>query len=171
MHIFSHRIIDKIMHYRICTLWPFIFSYGFIYFSQNFAYVVNEWLIFWHHIDTYSLNAMISFLCRTGSGPQLCRNRLKDVINLSNNILQLNIVQVYEFHGKLEKLKKTNLWTTTENKKKWQIKLCRKICREIIITHTAEPQAEPSQTCKMKPFVKMGMITWIFSAQAEISTC
>ena len=159
------------MHYRICTLWPFISSYGFIYFSQNFAYVVNEWLIFGHHIDTYSLNAMISFLCRTGSGPQLCRNRLKDVINLSNNILQLNIVQVYEFHGKLEKLKKTKLWITTENKKKWQIKLCRKICREIIITHTAEPQAEPSQTCKMKPFVKIGMITWIFSVQAEISTC
>ena len=43
------------------------------------------------------------------SVPQLCRNRLEDVINLSNMILLLTVVQVYEFHGKLENLKKKKL--------------------------------------------------------------
>ena len=40
------------------------------------------------------------------SVPQLCRNRLEDVIDLSNTILLLIVVQVYEIHGKLENLKK-----------------------------------------------------------------
>ena len=33
--------------------------------------------------------------------------------------------------------------------------LCRKIYREIIITHTAQAHEEASQTYKMKPFTKM----------------
>ena len=43
------------------------------------------------------------------SVPQLCRNRLEDVTNLSNTILLPIVVQVYEFHGKSEKLKKKKL--------------------------------------------------------------
>ena len=34
---------------------------------------------------------------------QLCKGRLEDVTNLSNTILLPIVVQVYEFHGKLEK--------------------------------------------------------------------
>ena len=40
---------------------------------------------------------------------QLCRNKLEDVTNLSNTILLSIVVQVYEFHGKLEKLNKKKL--------------------------------------------------------------
>ena len=43
------------------------------------------------------------------SVPQLCRNRLEDVTNLSNTILLPIVVKVYEFHGKSEKLKNENL--------------------------------------------------------------
>ena len=43
------------------------------------------------------------------SVPQLCKNRLEDVNNLSNAILLTIVVQVYEFHGKSEKLKKKKL--------------------------------------------------------------
>ena len=43
------------------------------------------------------------------SVPQLFRNRLEDVTNLSNTILLPIAVQMYEFHGKLEKLKRKNL--------------------------------------------------------------
>ena len=38
--------------------------------------------------------------------PQLCRNRLEDTTELFNTILLPIVVQVYEFHGKLKKLKK-----------------------------------------------------------------
>ena len=38
---------------------------------------------------------------------QLCRNRMEDVTNLSNMILLSIVVQVYNFHGKLEKLNKS----------------------------------------------------------------
>ena len=38
--------------------------------------------------------------------PQLCRNRLEGGTNLSKVILLPIEVQVYEFHGKSEKLKK-----------------------------------------------------------------
>ena len=37
---------------------------------------------------------------------QLFRNKLEDVANLCNTILLTFVVQVYEFHKKLEKLKK-----------------------------------------------------------------
>ena len=40
---------------------------------------------------------------------QLCKGRLEDVTNLSNTILLPIVVQVYEFHGKSEKLKKTKV--------------------------------------------------------------
>ena len=43
------------------------------------------------------------------SVPQLYRNRLEDVTNLSNTILLPIVVQPYEFHGKSEKLKKKKL--------------------------------------------------------------
>ena len=43
------------------------------------------------------------------SVPQLCRNRLEDGNNLSNTILLPIVVQVYEFHGYSEKLKKKKL--------------------------------------------------------------
>ena len=48
--------------------------------------------------------------------PQLCRNRLEDVTNLSNTILLPIVMQVHEFYGKLEKLKKKKLWITTNKK-------------------------------------------------------
>ena len=41
--------------------------------------------------------------------PQLCRNRLEGGTNLSNVILLPIEVQLYEFHGKSEKLKKKKL--------------------------------------------------------------
>ena len=41
--------------------------------------------------------------------PQLCRNRLEHIINLYNTILLPIVVQVYELHGKSEKLKKKKL--------------------------------------------------------------
>ena len=50
------------------------------------------------------------------SVPQLCWNRLEDVTNLSNTMLSPIIVQVYEFHGKSEKLKKKQPWITTNEK-------------------------------------------------------
>ena len=40
------------------------------------------------------------------SHPQLFRNGLEDATNLCNTILLPTVVQVYEFHKKLEKLKK-----------------------------------------------------------------
>ena len=40
------------------------------------------------------------------SDPQLFRNRLEDAANLCNTILLPIVVQMYEFHKKLEKLKK-----------------------------------------------------------------
>ena len=57
---------------------------------------------FGRHVETKSLITMIS-------APQLCRNRLEDVTNLSNTILLPTVVQMYEFHGKSEKLKKKKL--------------------------------------------------------------
>ena len=39
------------------------------------------------------------------SVPQLCKNRLEDVTNLSNTFLLPIVVQLYEFHGKPEKEK------------------------------------------------------------------
>ena len=60
-----------------------------------------------HHFETYGLITMI--LCNVGSVPQLCRNRLEDVNNLSYAILFLIVVRVYEFHRKPEKLKETKL--------------------------------------------------------------
>ena len=50
------------------------------------------------------------------SVPQLYRNRLEDVTNLSNTILLPMAVQVYEFHGKSDKLKKKKLRIITEKK-------------------------------------------------------
>ena len=44
-----------------------------------------------------------------GIVPQLCRNRLVDVTNIFNTILLSVLAQVYEFHGKWKKLKKTKL--------------------------------------------------------------
>ena len=44
--------------------------------------------------------------------------RLEDVANLPGTILLLIVVQTYEFQEKSEKLKKTKLWITTENRKK-----------------------------------------------------
>ena len=41
--------------------------------------------------------------------PQSCKNRLEDVTNLSNTFLLPIVVQLYEFHGKPEKLKKKKL--------------------------------------------------------------
>ena len=75
---------------------------------------------------------------------QLCRNRLEDVINLSNTILLPTVVQVYEFHGKSEKLKK-----------KITKRLYKKIYREIIITQTALAHPETSQISRMDPFANM----------------
>ena len=43
------------------------------------------------------------------SVPQSCRNRVEDGTNLSNTILLPIAMQVYEIHGKLEKLKKKAL--------------------------------------------------------------
>ena len=43
------------------------------------------------------------------SVPQFCRNRLEDVTSLFNTILLPLVVQLYEFHRKLEKLKKKKL--------------------------------------------------------------
>ena len=86
------------------------------------------------------------------SVPQLCKNRLKDV----KKSFQYNFianVQVYEFYGKSEMLKKKKLWITTN--KKVTKKLCRKIYIEIIITHTTQAHSKPSQTSKMKPFANI----------------
>ena len=52
---------------------------------------------------------MISF-------PQLYKNRLEDVTNLSNTILLPVVVQGHKFLGKLEKLIKKKLWITTNKK-------------------------------------------------------
>ena len=87
------------------------------------------------------------------SDRQLCSNRLEDVANLSNTIWLPVVAQVYQFHGKSEKLKKKKLWITTD--KKVTKKLCRKIYREIVITHTALAHSEPSQISKMEPFANM----------------
>ena len=87
------------------------------------------------------------------SDSQLCKNRLENVTNLSNTILLPIVAQLYEFHGKSEKLKKEKLWITTD--KKVTKKLCRKIHREIIVTYTALAHSEPSQTFKMEPFANM----------------
>ena len=43
------------------------------------------------------------------SDSQLCKNRLGNVTNLSNTILLPIVAQLYEFHGKSEKLKKEKL--------------------------------------------------------------
>ena len=43
------------------------------------------------------------------SDRQLCSNRLEDVTNLSNTIWLPVVAQVYQFHGKSEKLKKKKL--------------------------------------------------------------
>ena len=43
------------------------------------------------------------------SVPSLNRNRLEDVTNFSNAILSPIVVQMYEFHGKSEKLEKKKL--------------------------------------------------------------
>ena len=43
------------------------------------------------------------------SDSQLCKNRLENVTNLSNTILLPIVAQLYEFHGKSEKLKKEKL--------------------------------------------------------------
>ena len=40
------------------------------------------------------------------SVPQLCRNRLENVINLSNTILLPIVAQLYEFYEILDKLEK-----------------------------------------------------------------
>ena len=48
--------------------------------------------------------------------PQLFRNRLEDVTNLSKTILLPIVVQVYEFHGKSEKLRNKKLWITINKK-------------------------------------------------------
>ena len=87
------------------------------------------------------------------SDSQLCKNRLENVTNLSNTILLPIVAQLYEFHGKSEKLKKEKLWIATN--KKVTKKLCRKIHREIIITYTALAHSEPSQTFKMDPLANM----------------
>ena len=62
-------------------------------------------------------------------------------------------MQVYEFNGKSEKLKKKKLWISTN--KKVQKSLCRKIYREVIITYTAQAHSKPSQTSKMNSFANM----------------
>ena len=68
------------------------------------------------------------------------------------------VVLVCTFHGQFEKLRKTKLWITA-SKKMLQIRLCRKIYREINVTQTALAHSEPSQTSgqtsKMEPFAKM----------------
>ena len=51
------------------------------------------------------------------SVPQLCGNRLVYVTNLSKVILWPVLVKVYKSPDKPEKLEKTKLWITTENKK------------------------------------------------------
>ena len=84
--------------------------------------------------------------------PQLCRNRLEGGTNLSNVILLPIEVQLYEFHGKSEKLKKKKLWITT--KKKVTKKAVLEKYREVIITHTALAHSELSQTSKTEPFAK-----------------
>ena len=50
---------------------------------------------------------------------------MKDVTNLSGTTLLLIIVQMYEVQEKIDKLKKTKLWITTENKENKQIRLFR----------------------------------------------
>ena len=50
---------------------------------------------------------------------------MENVTNLSDTILFLVVMQMYEFQEKFEKLKKTKLWITTKNKKNKPIKLCR----------------------------------------------
>ena len=50
--------------------------------------------------------------------PQLYRNRLEGVANLTYTIVLPVVMQMNEFIGKSQKLKKTKLWTTTEFKKK-----------------------------------------------------
>ena len=89
-----------------------------------------------------------------GSVPQFCRDRSEDVTKPFNKILLPIVVQVYGFHGKLKKLKKTKLWVAIEIKKKKQIKLYKKLYKEII-RHTAEAHSEPSQTSNKEPFEKM----------------
>ena len=65
------------------------------------------------------------------SVPQLCRNRLEDVNNLSNTILLPVAVQVYEFHRKSENQRKQ------ENQKRVKNFTER-------FMHTALPHSEPS---------------------------
>ena len=122
----SWGIIDKIKRLRrIYTLWTFIFTYS------ETTLKLNVWYL------------QFVILCPIASVPQLCRNRFEDVAIL---------VQVYEFHGKSKKLRKTELWITTEKKK---LRLCRKIYWETIIMHTAETHSEPGQTSKEEPYAKM----------------
>ena len=80
-------------------------------FSENFAYVLSGWLILWHQeLTLKNLIPIISFLCYMGCAPQLFRNRLKGVTNLSNMSTWVS--------RKIGKVEKTKLWTTTEIKKK-----------------------------------------------------
>ena len=119
-------IIDKIKRlHRIYTLWTFIFTYS------DTTLKLNVWYL--RFVILYPI----------ASVPQLSTNKLEDVTIL---------VQIYEFHGKLKKLRKTELWITTEKKK---LRLCRKIYWETIIMHTAKTHSEPGQTSKEDPFAKM----------------
>ena len=49
------------------------------------------------------------------------RNRLEYVTNLSDAILLLIVVQVYEFHKEWDKLKKTKRWISTDTIKSSQV--------------------------------------------------
>ena len=50
------------------------------------------------------------------SVPQICRNKLENVINLSNTILLPIVAQLYEFYEVLEKLEKKRPCITINKK-------------------------------------------------------
>ena len=90
-------------------------------------------------------------LSPTGSFSQLKRNRLEDATNIYNKILLPVVVQVSWKIGKVEKDEAfIHHW-----KQEKTIRLFRKICRVLILTHTAEAHSEPSQTYKMELCAKM----------------
>ena len=90
------------------------------------------------------------------SVPQLFRNRLEDVTNLYNTVF----CQLYcrcMSCIKNRKSWKGKSFESPQTRKK-QKRLCRKIFRELFITHTSLVHSEPSNTSKMELYTNMARV-------------
>ena len=93
------------------------------------------------------------------SVPQISRNTQEAATNLSNTILLPNLLQSISFMENRRSWKRRRF--ESPQTRRQQKRLCRKIYREIIITHTALPNSELSQISKMEPFVNMAEYSWL----------